>query len=233
MTVAWPGVTLGDVVMLNRSFNRLVGEGNAPSESRGIVVTHNVDGLTDSEREQFCREASKASDVPVFQGTVEHAYGAARVATLERCPRCGGATERRYANFIYATQVALRAMFAPVGHFCTRCPSVITEEDMIEAGISDKRFEYRAVVGVDYGRKKDPDYFRTWNGEELVYFLDEDGRFESVVPRSHLEGHALQEVRYGSPAHSAVPASSSARKRAHKRQRHKMAARSRKRNRRK
>lgn len=217
--------------MLKRFINRLIGNRRASSEPSGIVVTHNIDSFTEDERQQFWQEASKVADVPVFQGSVEHGYAAGDVAGRERCPRCGGTAEKRYANFIYATQLALRVVFAPAGHFCTRCPSVIIEEGMIEAGIADKRFKYRGVIGIDYGGKRDSDYFRTWNGEELVYLLDEEGHFEGVVPHSQLQGRATYEPTHHSSPGCSVPQGSPAKKRSHKKNREKMASNSRKRNR--
>jgi len=39
-----------------------------------------------------------------------------------------------------------------------------------------RRFTFQGVVGIDHGKKKEPDLFRTWNGKKSVYVLDEDGK---------------------------------------------------------
>jgi len=65
-------------------------------------------------------------------------------------------------------------MLTPGGYFCTKCPSVVIDQELIRTGISDSRFEYHGVLGIDYGKERDPDFFETWNGEETIYIFDED-----------------------------------------------------------
>jgi len=140
----------------------------------GTIVSHNVDRLSEYERAEFVKAASEFSEVPLFDGHVEYGYSLEGVADETRCPRCGGAAALRYANFIYMSQKAMRVMYAPAGFFCTQCPTVSVNEDLIRVGITDKRHQYKRVVGIDYGNKKDADYFRKWNGKDLVYVFDED-----------------------------------------------------------
>jgi hypothetical protein len=64
-------------------------------------------------------------------------------------------------------------MFAPAGHFCTKCPTVIVDENMIQAGIK-RKFRFQGILGIEYEGKKEPDLFRTWNGQEAVYIFDEN-----------------------------------------------------------
>jgi len=191
-----------------------------PEDDPGVLVAHNMDGLEEADCEAFRNVASEHSGIPIFHGHVEHGYAVDHAAEPGRCPRCGSDTELQYANFIYATQLALRSMFAPVGHFCTKCPAVVVEEDMIEAGIVDRRFHYERVIGVDYGGQKAPDYFRTWNGENLIYTFDEDENLVGVTPRGR------SETRHAPPTPKAA-----SRKHASKKRRDKMAKRSRKKNR--
>ena len=46
---------------------------------------------------------------------------------------------------------------------------------MIASGVK-RGFTFQGVVGIDHGREKEPDLFRTWNGKKSVYVLDEDGK---------------------------------------------------------
>lgn len=188
---------------------------------RRSVRTADMEAMSEKKRQAFQAKVSEASLIPLFTGAVDHAYGIASVSDPGRCPRCGGATERKYANFIYATQHGLRVMYAPAGHFCAGCPSVIIEEDLIEAGIADKRYRYERVIGIDHGAKKAPGYFRTWNGEDLIYLLDEDGTLEGVTTGS------------GTGAVSSVPGSPKMTyKKANRKRRDKLAKLARRRNRR-
>lgn len=188
------------------------------------MVSLNTDGMSEDEKEAFFAEASKRTDIPLFEGRVQHAYDVACVADPTRCPRCGGDTQTKYANFIYATQIAVRVMFVPAGRFCTRCPSVVIDQQLIECGVSDPRFRYQGVLGIDYGKKKEPDHFRTWNGKDAVYVFDEDQNLLGINTFSP-----------GLPGRIAPPApAQSAKKNRRKRKRlERMAKRSRKTNRKK
>ena len=143
-------------------------------EVGGTLVSHNLDHLSEDERAAFIEAASEFTEIPLFDGHVEYGYSLEGVADETRCPRCGGSAALRYANFIYMSQKAMRVMYVPAGFFCTQCPTVSVNEDIIRVGVADKRHQYKQVVGIDYGNKKDADYFRKWNGKDLVYVFDED-----------------------------------------------------------
>jgi hypothetical protein len=81
-------------------------------------------------------------------------------------------------------------------------------------------FHFERVIGVDYGGKKHPDYFRTWNGADLVYILDEDGNLDGITTRGQLD------PRYAPPTPVKL-----AKRNVNKKRRDKLAKRSRKRNR--
>ncbi|MBI1876180.1 MAG: hypothetical protein HYS05_20125 [Acidobacteria bacterium] len=123
------------------------------------------------------------------------------------------------AHFIYATDIAPRVMFAPAGHFCTACPTVVIDEDLIAGGVKEG-YRFRAVVGVDYAGEKQPDFFKTWNGRESIYILDEDGQVMDLATDNqlHVDSRALR--------------ARASRDAATRKQRRKMAQQSRKRNRR-
>lgn len=140
---------------------------------KDVLATVNIEDWTDDEKREFHRTASEASQLELYTGHVEHGYSADAVPTLASCPRCQSPTRQQYANFIYATQIAPRVMFAPAGYFCTACPTVVIDEDLIRPGIS-KQFTYQGVVGLDHEGEERPDFFKTWNGEKTVYLFDED-----------------------------------------------------------
>ena len=143
-------------------------------EVGGMLISHNADGLSEGDRAAFVAIASEMAQIPLFDGHVEYGYSLDSVKDETQCPRCGGAAERRYANFIYMSQKAMRVMYGPAGFFCSKCPTVSVDETILRTGIADKRHQYKQVVGIDYGNKKDADYFRKWNGKDLVYIFDED-----------------------------------------------------------
>jgi hypothetical protein len=148
--------------MLKRLFKRKdtasarAGQDEAQSKEQGLSST-----------------ISQVTGISFYKGHVEHGYSADNVPTAQECPRCHAPTQQHYANWIYATQIAPRVMFAPAGHFCTKCPTVIVDENMIQAGIK-RKFRFQGILGIDYETRKEPDAFRTWNGQEAVYLFDEN-----------------------------------------------------------
>jgi hypothetical protein len=127
----------------------------------------------DPEDQRALRSAATAlSNVRWYAGHVEHGYALRAVATSARCPRCQAETQQYYANFIYATQVGPRVMFAPAGYFCRHCPTVVIDEEMIRSGITGP-FTCQGVLGIEHTESQAPDLFRTWNGQDAVYLLDE------------------------------------------------------------
>lgn len=158
--------------LLNRIFNR-----SAPkkeSAAPGQVVRVDLDQIGPAAQNEFAELARETSGLTFFTGRIEHGYSLSRVATPHKCPRCQASTQQHYAEWIYATQVAPRVMLAPAGYFCTRCPTVIVDEAMIQLGLK-KQFRYQGVLGLDHPKGKNPDLFRTWNGEPALHILDEKG----------------------------------------------------------
>lgn len=100
------------------------------------VHTLNLDNLKDDEKRAFYSAVSEHSQMDLYAGHVEHGYALDTVSTSASCPRCQAPTQQHYANFIYATQIAPRVMFAPAGYFCTACPTVVIDEGVIRQGIS-------------------------------------------------------------------------------------------------
>lgn len=198
------------------------------TDEKGVISIRNFDNASIEERLALVQEIGKRSEIPLFKGSVEHGYAAAHIKDLDCCPRCGGRTERRYANFVYLTQLMLRVMVVPAGHFCTACPSVIVEEDLIIGGISEKRFKYKCTIGLDFDKKKEPEFFKTWDGERRVFIFDEDECLEGVT--THAELARLQEIEVS--AHPIVSLNL-AKKKAIKKKRDKLAKQSRKKNRKK
>jgi len=144
-----------------------------PDQKDPMVI--DIEGLSPDGREAVYEEIAKSTGSLMYEGRVEHGYSRNAVSRTAQCPRCNGQTRQQSANFIYATDIAPRVMFAPAGFFCLDCPTVIIDEGMIASGVK-RGFTFQGVVGIDHGKKKEPDLFRTWNGKKSVYVLDEDGK---------------------------------------------------------
>lgn len=148
-------------------FKKLLG-----SSASSRIVKTNLDGLSKEEQKKALQEITRGSEIPTHNSDVEHGYSLAKVANPAKCPRCGAPTELRYADFVYATQKSPRIMMAPAGYFCTRCPTVVVDEELLRRGVS-RDFVYRGVIGIEYEDKKKGGPFKTWNGKETIVFFDE------------------------------------------------------------
>jgi hypothetical protein len=138
-------------------------------------IVFSMDKLTQGDRQNLLGQVTAHTDIPAYEGHVEEGYSLRHMPTRYVCPRCDAPTKQHYANFIYATHIAPRVMFAPAGYFCTQCPAVVVDEEMIRNSM-EKQFKYRGVMGIDYQGRKQPDFFKAWNGEKAVYILDENRR---------------------------------------------------------
>jgi len=177
------------------SFRRLFGKNKAEEASQPLeveestgILTVNTDNLTREGRQAIWEEIGKTTNLPIFEGKVEHGYSRFGVSETARCPRCHAETRQHYANFIYATDITQRVMFAPAGFFCSACPTVIIDEEMISGGVMGG-FLFQGVVGIDYDKKKESDFFRTWNGKKSVYILDEDQKVMGLKSVDENEAH--------------------------------------------
>ena len=103
-------------------------------EQRGSMVI-DEEGLSPDGKQALHDEIAKSTGFPMHEGRVEHAYSRNAISRTSACPRCSGQTRQQSANFIYATDVAPRVMFAPAGFFCLDCPTVIIDEGMIASGV--------------------------------------------------------------------------------------------------
>jgi hypothetical protein len=139
--------------------------------------------------------ASAVAHLSFFDRHVEHAYALKAVARADQCPRCHAATQQHYAHFIYATTVTPRVMMAPAGYFCTACPTVIIDEELLRSGMTEG-FHFQGVLGVDYEGERPPDLFRTWHGQPAVYVVDDDQMPQGISGRGTTPGrHASRRER--------------------------------------
>jgi len=172
--------------LLKRVFGKKAAGKNPPPE--GQVVRVNLDELGPGAADEFREVINDLGDITFFEGRVEHGYSLDYVSTPEACPRCQAPTRQHYGQWIYATQVAPRVMLAPAGYFCTRCPTVIVDEAMVQMGIK-KQFRYQGVLGLDHQQGKDPDLFRTWNGGDTIHIFDENGILQGISTLGSLSLH--------------------------------------------
>lgn len=114
---------------------------------------------------------SKESGIPVFKGNIKHAYESDFLGFKDKCPRCDEDTETMMSNFAYGTQDKSRIIAAPAGHFCTNCPTVIIDDDVIKNSIN-KKIDYCGVYEIETGYETEKKLFETFNGEKPVFILD-------------------------------------------------------------
>ena len=186
------------------------------------VVNANLETLSKAEQREFQEVSLKNGDFTMYEGHIKHAYDSGFVSDLECCPKCHAATRQMYSNFVYATQKELRVMWAPAGYFCTKCPTMIVDQNIVRNGVS-RRFKFRGVLGLSHPKTDDFEPYSTWNGQKAVYVMDEDGGNVELTTADMLPEDA---ILYHPPQ------SLSDKQRERKRRRKKLAKESRKKNRR-
>lgn len=156
-------------------------ETTPPEESSPIKF--NMENWSEEDKSEFQSKAVEISDIKRHSGHVEHGYALKSVATSAQCPRCKAKTQQYYTNFIYATNVATRIMFAPAGYFCQNCPTVIIDEKMIQSGITGN-FIFQGILGIKDDPQQNTSIFKTWNGNKAVYIIDENGMPQGIADMS-------------------------------------------------
>ena len=146
-----------------------------PKPGTGYTVEAiNNDELSASAKAAFARNVADDSGLPLFTGKINHAYDLAEVDDAKVCPRCSAPTGQQYANWVYATDSTPRALVAPAGYFCTKCPTVVIDQKMLRQGVT-RGFRYVQVIGLTNENAKGFHGFTTWNGAKPTYLFDEAG----------------------------------------------------------
>jgi hypothetical protein len=148
------------------------------------LLTVDLDSFGAGAQKELVDEITKLNRLPLFEGKVEHGFSKQAAGSTDRCPCCGAATRQCTASFVYATNIAPRAMLAPAGYFCTSCPTVIIDEEMLAKGMK-QGYRFRSVVGIDHDEKRF-DLFTTWNGKKTICFLDENQQIMDMATEDEL-----------------------------------------------
>ena len=163
------------------------------------VITFEKEGKTTGQESISMLETfSKlgAGDIPIYKGEpkIEHAYESDFLGYTDKCPLCNTPTQRMYSNFVWSNQEASRLISAPVGLFCTHCPTVIIDDALIKNSINKARFQYWGVCAIDSGfskNKEDINLFKTLNGEKPTYILNEEGGLDGIINSVHAPSEGM------------------------------------------
>jgi hypothetical protein len=188
--------------MFKRFFAWLTGKRNSaspllpklrPTKEAG-VYSINRDEVSAEASAQLPRLLAEQADIPMFEGTVEHFYDLAFVGASERCPRCNAPTRQQYANWVYATDSTPRAMAAPAGYFCTKCPTVIVDQTILAHGVT-RGYKYVQVIGLTSDDNQEFQDFTTWNGQKPVYLFDENQNPTGLATMAELSPEERRTVK--------------------------------------
>lgn len=161
-------------------------------KSDGQTISLSTENLTEEERTAFYEAVRQRTGVATFNDKIEHAYGKEYARQTDHCPRCKQETQQHYAEFLYLVDEGIRALFAPAGYFCSRCPTVIVDEALLKAGISGN-YQYLGTLGINDATQDEPTLFRTWNGRPPVIVLrNNDERYYDSLD----SGPAYSESKY-------------------------------------
>lgn len=165
------------------------------NEEGGVSLVREGEATAEGNR-GLMKVFSEQNNIPIFKGQVKHAYESDFLEYKDKCPKCNAPTEQMMSNFAYATQEHSRLLAAPGGHFCTECPTVIIDDDIMRQSIDRSRFEYMGVFNVETGYEEETSVFQTLNGEKPLYILDEFqegvlGIMQSVHQKGSIDDYQL------------------------------------------
>ena len=157
-----------------------------PIVRQGNIVRLSTDALSVEARAAIHAELAEESGQTFFIGKIEHGYSLQSARHPDQCPRCQSPTKTHMASLIYATNRGPRVLTTRGVHFCTACPTVIVDEDMVERSIAEE-FEYRGLLGLDFDGKAEPCFFQYWNEQEMIILVDQETGLMELVPKSELK----------------------------------------------
>lgn len=180
------------------------------AEQDGILVTKDkIDGnvkmsveremKSDEIRQTIETFAAHTGKLGIFKGNIDNAYESDFLGYTDKCPLCNHETEQMYSGFVYATQTRARVASGPCGHFCTNCPTVIIDDDLVRQAVS-RGYKYGGTVAIETGYSKTI-LFKNFNGKKPTYVLGEDQGLEGIIGSSNFIEHeeAIFLDKYGMP----------------------------------
>lgn len=156
-----------------------------PIVRQGNIVRLSTDALSVEARATLHAELAEESGQTFFIGKIENGYSLQSARHPDQCPRCQSPTKTHMASLIYATNRGPRVLTTRGVHFCTACPTVIVDEDMVERSIAEE-FEYRGLLGLDFDGKADPCFFKYWNEQEMIILVDQETGLMELIPKNQL-----------------------------------------------
>lgn len=156
-----------------------------PIVRQGNIVRLSTDGLSPEAQAAIHAELAEESGQTFFIGKIENGYSLQSARHPDQCPQCQSPTKTHMASLIYATDQGPRVLTTRGVHFCTACPTVIVDEDMVERSIAEE-FEYRGLLGLDFDGKAEPCFFQYWNEQEMILVVDQETGLMELVPKSEL-----------------------------------------------
>ena len=145
---------------------------NDEKGNKGHVVSKTKSDEMELEEMNMILEANnKISGMPIFNGepAILHAYESDLIKVKTVCPRCKAETKQMLSHFAYATHVDPRIMSGPAGHFCTACPTVIIDEEVVRFAIRGN-YEYGGVFSIVTDNTTF--MFETINGKKATYVVN-------------------------------------------------------------
>jgi hypothetical protein len=169
-------------------------------ESGNVRMSMNREFSGKDVRETIEAFAEKSGVSDIFKGTIENAYESDFLGYVDKCPVCNHETKLMNSGFVYATQTRTRIASGPCGYFCTHCPTVIIDDDMMRQTVSPG-FKYGGTVAIETGYAKTPLLFENFNGKKPTYVLDEYQNMDGIMGSLNFIQHegAVFLDKYGMP----------------------------------
>ena len=120
-----------------------------------------------------------------------HVYRKTHGFRSEVCPKCERTLTNYYVGLVYGSHQQLRQHMSPCAHICGHCSVVVLDEKWPREAAQRNGYNYTVPVGI-YSLKGPPppvdklEFFKTYEGREVVHILDEDGFLEDVAYKDGL-----------------------------------------------
>lgn len=141
------------------------------------------------------RKLQENEEQAEFHGpAILHAYRMPKGLQSECCPRCQGELVQKVVNLIYsASHGQFRQNVSPCAYLCEGCSVAVIDESIPRLAAEKQNFEYLIPLAAIAANESAPEpsqlhevLFRTYEGHDPAYVLNEDEQIENVVYEDEL-----------------------------------------------
>ncbi|MDQ3231203.1 MAG: hypothetical protein M3Q07_05225 [Pseudobdellovibrionaceae bacterium] len=152
----------------------------------------------DSERRPETGSADRNGSEQWDGDRVDHVYRDSFGFSLSECPKCSKPIKPKRLGIIYSAYEEVRTQTGPWASVCDYCSVAVICEALVDEFAFLGGYDYALPLAM-FNIKNGPplpenlEFFKTYEGNEPVFMIGDDGEIEDVIYRAAYQKLTLQE----------------------------------------